>query len=135
MSDDVVYPVDETKQPVVPDYDNRPSTSLYTLDEVQEYEAELRRAQTEGREPTLTDPRLRTHNTEILMEQLELVPPIVDTGIDGGKALTPGVSNVDQGVVSPGTDALPVGFKGPQDTAVTEEEEQPLPDDEEPSEQ
>lgn len=47
------------------DYHNRPSTMLYTLEDVQAYEAEVARAKVENREPTLEDPRLRTHATEV----------------------------------------------------------------------
>lgn len=117
------HPLDETGQVVYPDFDNRPSTNLYTLEDVQEYEAEVARAAVEGRDPVLTDPRKRVHPSEILNEQLVL-EPLVDTG-SGGVALAPGVTNTDQGVVSDGTNALPVGYTGPVD--VTVEEQLPAP--------
>lgn len=60
------HPLDETGQVDFPDYDNLPSTNLYTLEDVQAYEAEVKRAAAEGREPTLTDPTKRVHTTELI---------------------------------------------------------------------
>ncbi|HET7713249.1 MAG TPA: hypothetical protein VFK94_02100 [Patescibacteria group bacterium] len=137
------YPLDETGQVEYPTYDNRSNTALYTLEDVQAYEAELARANVEDREPTLTDPRLRTHATEILDEQPTVVEPFVDSG-NGGVSLNPGVSNVDQGVVTAGPNAHPVGFSGPQDVTVENvpvedeslpfDESEPVSDDETVSE-
>jgi hypothetical protein len=66
MSATESHPLDETGQVDFPDYDNLPTTNLYTLEDVQAYEAEVRRAAVEGRQPTLTDPTKRLHTTELI---------------------------------------------------------------------
>jgi hypothetical protein len=85
----------------VEDFDNRKNTELFNLDDVQAYENEVLLAAREGRDPELRDPRLRQHDGNggyvYPEDESAVVPPLTEQA-----SLTPGVSNVEGGVVSPG---------------------------------